>query len=61
MRTVSHRRGNVVRHKKTGDLTSATGKGDLDGRSTSGAKRPFPQVPMPSIVMVSLTAVAAQR
>ena len=25
MRTVSHRRGNVVRHKKTGDLTSATG------------------------------------
>src|SRR6478735_2203093 len=30
MRTVSHRRGDVVRHKKTGDLTSATGsKGDL--------------------------------
>jgi hypothetical protein len=38
MRTVSHRRGNVVRHKKSGDLTSATGHSRRSDRApfTSG-------------------------
>jgi hypothetical protein len=31
------------------------------GTTAHGAKRSFAQVPMPSIVMVSLTGAAAQR
>ena len=44
-----------------GDYPASVADAQMDGRTASGAKRPLAQVPMPSIVMVSLTGAAAQR
>ena len=40
MRVVSHLSGNVVRHKKTDDLTSATGQSLRLDRTTATSCRP---------------------